>query len=81
MEKISAIALKIYKIFSLRGYARIDLRLYKNKPYFFDVNPNPDLSPDAGFAKGAYYAGLDYDSLIDEIVKLGLERKTFQGFY
>jgi len=79
--KLEKFALNIYKNFNCRGYARIDLRLRKNKPYFLEVNPNPDISPDAGFAKAAYYKGISYEDLIDQIVKFGLEKPRFFKFY
>jgi D-alanine-D-alanine ligase-like ATP-grasp enzyme len=36
------------------------------------VNPNPDLTPDAGFARSAKAAGLTYDKLISKIIEYGL---------
>ena len=80
-NKLSKLALNIYKKFNCRGYARVDLRLRKNRPYFLEVNPNPDISPDAGFAKAAYYFGMTYEDLIDMIVKYGLEKERFLKFY
>jgi len=78
---LSEMAKFIYKKFMCKGYARIDLRLKKGKPYFLEVNPNPDISPDAGFAKAAKYAGLPYEDLINRIVLLGLEKSEFNEFY
>jgi D-alanine-D-alanine ligase len=38
------------------------------------VNPNPDISPDAGLARAALAGGLSYNGLLLEILRLGLAR-------
>jgi D-alanine-D-alanine ligase len=39
-----------------------------------DVNPNPDISPDAGVARAAAVAGMDYPALIERVA-LGAWRR------
>lgn len=75
-NEIREIAKKCYKIFGCRGYARIDFRYSENekKNYVLEVNPNPDISEDAGLAKAAKVAGLSYQDLILKIVNLALEK-------
>jgi bacteriocin resistance YdeI/OmpD-like protein/D-Ala-D-Ala ligase-like protein len=54
-----------------RGYARFDFRVDPTgAPFLIDVNPNPFLAPDAGFAVSAAEAGLSYQHLIGRIVEL-----------
>jgi hypothetical protein len=36
------------------------------------VNPNPDISPDAGLARMARVAGMDYNALIRRVCEAGL---------
>ncbi len=72
-KRVEEISRKIFEMFNLRGYARIDFRVKGNKPFVIDVNPNPDLSLDAGFARAAHYAGLGYPRLVRRLVELALE--------
>ena len=72
-ERLSEIALACARIFRLAGYARIDLRMNaEGDLYVLEVNPNPDISPDAGMARAARAAGLPYPDLVSEILRLGL---------
>lgn len=51
------------------SYGRVDMRLdARGRPCVIDVNPNPDLHPDAGFAVALREANLPYVHLIDSIV-------------
>jgi D-alanine-D-alanine ligase len=69
---------RIYRLLTIDGYARIDLRLTAdNKIYFIEANPNPHLAEDEDFALSANKAGLAYPQLIDRIVRQGM--KTVRG--
>ncbi len=64
---------RIYRLLTICGYARVDLRLTAtNKIYFIEANPNPHLAEDEDFALSAGKAGLSYPQLIDRIVRQGL---------
>jgi D-alanine-D-alanine ligase len=59
----------------LRDYGRVDLRVdAAGAPWVIDINPNCDLSPDAGVARSAQAAGLEYPALIDAVVTTALRR-------
>jgi D-alanine-D-alanine ligase len=73
VKKLAAIARGAWEVFELRGYARVDFRVRRDHPYVVDVNPNPDISADAGLAKAARHAGLSYADLIFRVVRLALE--------
>jgi D-alanine-D-alanine ligase len=69
---------RIYRLLTIDGYARIDLRLTTdNKLYFIEANPNPILADDEDFALSAGKAGLAYPQLIERIIRLGI--KTARG--
>src|SRR5215469_3265537 len=55
------LAFSAWRIASLRGYARVDIRLDDTgAPMILEINPNPCLEPHAGFAAAAAEAGIDY---------------------
>jgi D-alanine-D-alanine ligase len=65
---------RIYRLLTIDGYARIDLRLTTdNKLYFIEANPNPHLADDEDFALSAGKAGLAYPQLIDRIIRHGIQ--------
>lgn len=73
--KIKDIALRCYQIVGCRDYARVDFRLTKDGvPYVLEVNPNPDISDDAGFARSARTYGFTFAEVIGRIVESALER-------
>jgi len=74
-KEIINIAMSTYRLIGCRGYARLDFRLdTEGQPEVIDVNPNPDISPDAGAARQAQVAGMSYNQFIEKIVLLTLER-------
>ncbi|MBI4869958.1 MAG: ATP-grasp domain-containing protein [Candidatus Riflebacteria bacterium] len=78
--RIERVACRAFELMDCRGYARVDLRVTAcGRPQILEVNPNPDLSPDAGLAKAARAAGLGYEGLVRAIAETGLrafERPT-----
>ena len=58
-----------------QGYGRVDLRITESGDvYVLEVNPNPDLSSDAGLTRMARARGWDYGTLILRVVDEALHR-------
>jgi len=75
-KRIEKIALQSYKVMNCRDYARVDIRLNKeNVPFVIEINPNPDISIDSGFARAANAAGISYNELLKTITSFALKRK------
>ncbi len=60
---------QVWKLFDLTGFVRVDFRVRDGQPLVLEINPNPGIAPDAGFAAAAAEAGMTYDDLIEAIVK------------
>jgi D-alanine-D-alanine ligase len=72
---VEAAAVQSFRALGLRDFGRVDLRIDEaGQPWVIDVNPNCDLSPDAGFSRAARAAGFDYPQIIGRICELGWER-------
>jgi len=73
VSEIEKTCKEIYRLLTIDGYARIDLRLSaENKPYFIEANPNPHLAFDEDFAESAAKAEIKYPQLIEKIIRLGM---------
>jgi D-alanine-D-alanine ligase len=65
---------RIYRLLTIDGYARVDLRVTPaNEIYFIEANPNPILAADEDFAQSAFKSGLAYPQLIERIIRTGLK--------
>lgn len=70
LDRLRAAASACWKRFDLRGYARVDFRIdHAGRPWVLEINANPCLSPDAGFAAAVSHAGLDYREAIRRIME------------
>jgi D-alanine-D-alanine ligase len=73
-ERLQRLAARAWRLMDGTGYARVDVRLTDDgTPYVIDINPNPDLSLDAGLARQARVAGWSYEELIGRITDEALE--------
>ncbi|HJR55466.1 MAG TPA: hypothetical protein VJ798_02715, partial [Rhizomicrobium sp.] len=61
---------RVWRLFELTGFARVDFRIDEaGTPLILEINANPCISPDAGFAAAAAEAGLGYDAVIEALVR------------
>lgn len=75
--RVAAAARGAFEALELRDYGRVDIRLdAAGTPYVIDVNPNCDLSHQAGgFSRAARAGGLTYDDVVFRILDLALSRR------
>lgn len=70
LGRLSELARATWELFGLAGYARVDFRVdAAGQPWILEVNANPCLTPDAGFAAAAGRAGLAYAETIGRILE------------
>ena len=70
LERVIGISRECWRVFGLRGYARVDFRVDREgNPMVLEVNTNPCISPDSGFMAAAAQAGLDMDAVVWRIVR------------
>ena len=70
VDRLTEIGGRCWNLFGLRGYARVDFRIDgQGVPWVLEINANPCLSPDAGFAAALDYAGIKYSEAIDDILR------------
>jgi D-alanine-D-alanine ligase len=72
---VGRLALDCWALFRLDGYARVDFRVDdRGVPWVLEVNANPCLSPDAGFAAALSEAGIEYGAAIATLLDDALAR-------
>jgi len=75
-KRVEHIAVKAFKLFGCRDYARVDIRIDRNgKIYVLEVNPNPDISPESGMTRAIKVQGMTYEDFIGALLERALQRK------
>ena len=70
LERLCVLARACWPLFGLRGYVRGDFRVDTGGcPWILEINTNPCLSPDGGFAAAIARAGIGFDQAIARIVQ------------
>lgn len=78
--RIEKLSIAAWHAIGCRDYARVEFRLDEDeKPYILEVNPNPDISAEAGFAAALEAAGIPYELFIFAMIDNAVER--LKGFY
>lgn len=74
--RVGQVSIAAAQAVGLRDYGRVDLRLRAADAALFvlEVNPNPDLSVDAGFMRAGIAGGLTVSSIVERILACALAR-------
>ena len=74
-SQLRRVAIAAWRLVGGSGYGRVDMRIdERGRPWILEVNANPDIAPDAGLARMARVAGIDYGALVRQVCELGLLR-------
>jgi D-alanine-D-alanine ligase len=73
--QVRRVAVAAWRVTGGSGYGRVDMRVDREgRPWILEVNANPDIAPDAGLARMARVAGIEYPALIRLICQEALDR-------
>jgi D-alanine-D-alanine ligase len=74
--KLQATALAAFHATGCRDYARVDFRMDREGALaILEVNPNPDISLNAGYARALKAFGIDYKMFWHQLIENALQRK------
>jgi D-alanine-D-alanine ligase len=70
LSELKAIAIRCWHVFGLGGYARVDFRVDQaGRPWILEINTNPCLSPDAGYAAALAQGGVTFTEAVQRILE------------
>jgi D-alanine-D-alanine ligase len=73
-RRLEDLAMATYKLFGIRDYARIDIRVRDGVPYVLDVNSNPDITTSGGLVRSMGKAGYSYGAGVAKILAMAASR-------
>jgi D-alanine-D-alanine ligase len=77
LERLRLLSLAAWNALGVAGYARVDFRVGADgQPRILEVNANPCLTPDAGFAAAAERSGRSLAEAVVEILGDALRRRA-----
>ncbi len=69
LDELHRLAANCWMLFDLHGWVRVDFRVdAQGQPWILEINANPCLSPDAGFAAALEREGVPFDQAMRQIV-------------
>jgi D-alanine-D-alanine ligase len=75
--RIQGLAVAAFRTLGCRDYARVDFRMdAKGRPFILEVNPNPDISSNAGYARALNAGGVAYASFWGAMIENALRRRV-----
>lgn len=80
VARLGALSLDCWRLFNVRGYARVDFRVDNSgQPWILEINVNPCLSPDAGFAAALNRSGIPGRQAVEWIIADALAHAEGRG--
>jgi D-alanine-D-alanine ligase len=68
-NNLMEISYKLWRIFRLRGYARVDFRVdEKGVPWVLEINANPCISGDSGYVAAAEKTGIMHHEIVKNLI-------------
>jgi len=75
-RELQQIALDAFNAMSCRDYARVDFRIAEDGSiYILEVNPNPDIGLNAGYARALAAAGIEYSRFWKSMIHNAIRRQ------
>jgi D-alanine-D-alanine ligase len=75
--KLQGLAAAAFRTMGCRDYARVDFRMdAKGRPFILEVNPNPDISTNAGYARALKAAGIEYAAFWGLMLRNAMDRRA-----
>ncbi len=75
-RKLQTVAVDAFVTMGCRDYARVDFRMDgKGRIFILEVNPNPDISLNAGYARALKAAGIEYAAFWKTMLQNAFARK------
>lgn len=74
-RRLQDTALRVYSLLGGRDYGRVDVRVNPEGEIFvLEYNPNPDISPDAGYNRALNAHGMAFHEFVNLIIIEAMER-------
>jgi D-alanine-D-alanine ligase len=74
-QRVREIAIRAFDVLGCRDYSRVDLIVDKEEgPQLLEINTIPGFTPHSLLPKAAARAGIEFDSLVDRLVRMALQR-------
>ena len=74
-ERMFDLAMQACDLIGVRDYARVDFRMNeRGEPFVLEVNPNPDITPGAGYRGALEAAGISFEDFVGRVIANAIRR-------
>lgn len=81
LDALRALALDCWRLFGLAGYASLDFRIdQRGQPWVLEINANPCLAHDAGFAAALAQGGVSLERTVEWIITDAMRAREQETF-